>query len=73
MVAYQAYHYLFKNKDLTITTVLGGFDQATASKIYSNEVIGMDSVNKLSYWISALYNKKGSPQYKLVEDMLKAQ
>lgn len=34
IAAYQAYHYIFKNKQMVLQSVLGVFDPATAESIY---------------------------------------
>lgn len=34
IAAYQAYHYIFKNKQMVLQSVLGVFDAATAESIY---------------------------------------
>jgi len=49
-VAYQAYHYFFKNKDLVVGSVLGFMDAKNASAIYSDGFFGMDNPSKLFYW-----------------------
>ena len=51
IVAYQAYHYLFKNKDVVINSVLGFLPTDQATIIYSDPFLGMDSPSKLYYWL----------------------
>ena len=36
IVAYQAYHYIFKNKQMVLQSVLGMFDPAVAEEIYQD-------------------------------------
>lgn len=52
-VAYQAYHYMFKNQDTVINSVLGFIDKETATAIYNDEFLGMNAPSKLFYWLSA--------------------
>jgi hypothetical protein len=50
-VAYQGYHYLFKNKNLVISSVLAFLPADQANIIYSDPLLGMDSPSKLFYWL----------------------
>ncbi len=54
LIAYHAYNYFFNNQNTAINMFLAHlFDKDTATKIYSNPVLGMDSVTKLFYWFQA--------------------
>lgn len=44
------------------------FDSSIATKIYQDEIMGMSTVNTLSYWYGAFYGKKGSDAYQVLVD-----
>jgi len=51
LYAYHAYNYFFNSENIAVNMFLKHiFDEATAKKIYSDPVLGMDSVTKLFYW-----------------------
>jgi hypothetical protein len=66
-VAYQAYNYMFKNKDVVVNVILSILDKATADKIYSDEFLGLDTASKLYYWFAAYEGKKGSYMYNFIQ------
>lgn len=66
-VAYQAYHYMFKNKDIVTKGILGFLQNDTmANAIYSDAIFGMDSSIKLYYWFGAYRGKAGNFLYLLI-------
>lgn len=66
-VAYQAYHYLFKNKDAVIRSILGFLDKETAAIIYNDEFLGMNAPSQIFYWLAALEGQKGSRMYEFIQ------
>lgn len=66
-VAYQAYHYIFKNQNTVVNSVLRFMDPANATVIYTDEYFGMDAPSKLYYWVAAMQGKKGSQMYNLLQ------
>ena len=67
-VAYQAYYYIFQNKDTIVNSILFPFDKATAGAIYSDEILGLDSPSKLFFWLQALQGQKGSYMYTFIQN-----
>lgn len=65
-VAYQAYHYFFKNEQVVEASVLGFLDPKIAQQIYNDEFFGMNAPSKLFYWFSALQGKQGSRLYNFI-------
>jgi hypothetical protein len=60
-VAYQAYNYMFKNKDVVTGSILKFLNNETmANSIYSDAIFGMDSSQKLFYWFGAYRGNKTS-------------
>ena len=71
LVAYHAYHFFFKNEQLVKNTVLYGIDPALQDAIYSDQVLGMDSVSKLHYWFKAYGTAPGSWSYDIIMENFK--
>lgn len=66
-VAYQAYHYMFKDKDIVTKGILGFLQNDTmANAIYSDAIFGMDSSIKLYYWFGAYRGKAENFLYLLI-------
>mmetsp|Transcript_39184 Transcript_39184/g.28327 ORF Transcript_39184/g.28327 Transcript_39184/m.28327 type:complete len:126 (+) Transcript_39184:480-857(+) len=62
--AWNAYNYVFYDYDAVQAGVLGGFDSATSNAIYTDTFYGLDTVNKLFYWVNANQNGADSDDYK---------
>ncbi len=65
-VAYEAFHYMFNNKDVVTKSVLGFLPIDQANLIYSDQFLGMDQPSKLFYWLQALQQQQGSYMYNLI-------
>jgi hypothetical protein len=46
---------------------LASFDETVATKIYTDPILGMNSVNSLYYWVSAKKGGKGSTHYDIIK------
>lgn len=67
VVAYNAYHYMFKIKITVMESVLGFLDPASAEAMYQDQFLGMNSPSKLLHWFQALTGGKGSYMYNLIQ------
>jgi hypothetical protein len=59
--AYNAYEYLFIDETLVLEGVLAGMPPAQANTVYNEPNLGMNSVEKLTFWVEA--NIGGSSSY----------
>ena len=55
--SYNAFEYLFQDESLVKTGVLAGLSAADQTTVYSDPKFGMDSVEKLTFWVYA--NEQG--------------
>jgi hypothetical protein len=63
LCAFNAYYFLFYEKELVMNSVLYGLSAPDAEKVYSDEFYGMDSVPKLYIWVQANLMESGSDPY----------
>lgn len=54
--AYNAYEFIFKDPQLVYTGVLASLSSADQQAVYSDAEFGMDSTDKLTFWVYASQN-----------------
>lgn len=51
--AYNCYEYIFKDSALVYQGVLAGLSTVNQQAVYTDELFGLDSTDKLAFWVIA--------------------
>ena len=57
---------------MVVSTILQSLDKASATSIYNDEFLGMNSPGKLYYWFAAFEGKQGSRFYTFIQKYFQA-
>lgn len=64
--AYNAYVYMFNDPDLVYAGVLASLPAAQQEQVYTDPILGLNEVGKLSIWVLANENGVGSTEWNYI-------